>query len=52
MCYAQAAFGADFERDPVVQSQAGAENLTTLLSTVIEGFQMNENYPFIKVNYL
>ena len=46
----QAAFGADFERDPFVQSRAGEKGLTSLLTNVFDGFQLLQDYPFVKVN--
>ena len=45
----QVAFGADFERDPFVQSQAGKEGLTSLLTDTFEGIQLVNDYPFVKV---
>ena len=45
----QVAFGADFERDPFVQSLAGEEGLTSLLTKAFDGVQLVNDYPFVKV---
>ena len=45
----QVAFGADFERDPFVQSQAGEEGLQSLVTDAFDGFQATNNNPFLGV---
>ena len=43
----QVAFGIDFERDPYVQSLAGKEGLTSLLSNVSKGLELTQFIPLI-----
>ena len=45
----QVAFGAEFERDPFVQSQAGKKGLTSLVTDVWKGVELVNVYPFVKV---
>ena len=45
----QVAFGADFEKDPFVQSRAGGEGLQSLLTVAFDGFHATSNNPFLWV---
>ena len=45
----QVAFGIDFERDPYVQSLAGKEGLTSLLSNVFDGIELVQVTPLLQV---
>ena len=47
----QVAFGADFERDPFVQSRAGKKGLTSLLTDMLDG-ALASRIPLAKVYML